>query len=99
MFRHVLLHTCCLFFSFLHAFFLLMIRRPPRSTRTDTPFPYTTLFRSEDARLHRVLAARSQPDTTALAPPRPDAALIHSRATSSGTPIYAAGRQIGRAHV
>src|SRR3546814_10310932 len=24
----------------------LMIRRPPRSTRTDTPFPYTTLFRS-----------------------------------------------------
>src|SRR3546814_13499024 len=27
-------------------FFLLMIRRPPRSTRTDTPFPYTTLFRS-----------------------------------------------------
>src|SRR3546814_6303420 len=29
---------CCLFF--------LMIRRPPRSTRTDTLFPYTTLFRS-----------------------------------------------------
>src|SRR3546814_3361468 len=27
-------------------FFLLMIRRPPRSTRTDTLFPYTTLFRS-----------------------------------------------------
>src|SRR3546814_13279955 len=26
--------------------FFLMIRRPPRSTRTDTPFPYTTLFRS-----------------------------------------------------
>src|SRR3546814_8965113 len=24
-----------------------MIRRPPRSTRTDTLFPYTTLFRSE----------------------------------------------------
>src|SRR3546814_5908224 len=31
---------CCLFF-------FLMIRRPPRSTRTDTLFPYTTLFRSE----------------------------------------------------
>src|SRR3546814_1383189 len=30
----------CLFF------FFLMIRRPPRSTRTDTLFPYTTLFRS-----------------------------------------------------
>src|SRR3546814_12624408 len=33
-----------LFFSFF--FFFLMIRRPPRSTRTDTLFPYTTLFRS-----------------------------------------------------
>src|SRR3546814_11700754 len=29
-------------------FFFLMIRRPPRSTRTDTLFPYTTLFRSAD---------------------------------------------------
>src|SRR3546814_16971308 len=28
----------------------LMIRRPPRATRTDTLFPYTTLFRSEAAR-------------------------------------------------
>src|SRR3546814_15769922 len=27
-------------------FFFLRIRRPPRSTRTDTLFPYTTLFRS-----------------------------------------------------
>src|SRR3546814_7287229 len=32
-----------------------MIRRPPRSTRTDTLFPYTTLFRSAgNARLHHV---------------------------------------------
>src|SRR3546814_13576761 len=30
-----------------HVFiFFLMIRRPPRATRTDTLFPYTTLFRS-----------------------------------------------------
>src|SRR3546814_7819588 len=29
-------------------FFFLMIRRPPRSTLTDTLFPYTTLFRSDD---------------------------------------------------
>src|SRR3546814_2415773 len=29
-------------------FFFLMIRRPPRLTRTDTLFPYTTLFRSPD---------------------------------------------------
>src|SRR3546814_7210665 len=28
-----------------------MIRRPPRSTRTDTLFPYTTLFRSPDRRI------------------------------------------------
>src|SRR3546814_13926104 len=35
----------CLSFS-LRFFFFLMIRRPPRSTRTDTLFPYTTLFRS-----------------------------------------------------
>src|SRR3546814_18584778 len=33
-------------------FFFLMIRRPPRSTRTDTLFPYTTLFRSDLARTH-----------------------------------------------
>src|SRR3546814_17221997 len=31
---------------FFFCFFFLMIRRPPRSTRTDTLFPYTTLFRS-----------------------------------------------------
>src|SRR3546814_7636801 len=33
------------------SFFFLMIRRPPRSTRTDTRFPYTTLFRSP-AKVH-----------------------------------------------
>src|SRR3546814_9172579 len=33
-----------------------MIRRPPRSTRTDTLFPYTTLFRS--ARPRQLLASR-----------------------------------------
>src|SRR3546814_10076843 len=31
-----------------------MIRRPPRSTRTDTLFPYTTLFRSAGGHLRRV---------------------------------------------
>src|SRR3546814_4925495 len=38
--------------------FFLMIRRPPRSTRTDTLFPYTTLFRS--------LAAQSYNSTGTL---------------------------------
>src|SRR3546814_10364077 len=32
-----------------------MVRRPPRSTRTDTLFPYTTLFRSGDERLFALL--------------------------------------------
>src|SRR3546814_18365249 len=32
------------------ALFLLLVRRPPRSTRTDTLFPYTTLFRSQGLR-------------------------------------------------
>src|SRR3546814_19109729 len=33
-------------YQFIVFFFFLMILRPPRSTRTDTLFPYTTLFRS-----------------------------------------------------
>src|SRR3546814_11296445 len=39
---YLIVHT--LFYSV--GVFFLMIRRPPRSTRTDTLFPYTTLFRS-----------------------------------------------------
>src|SRR3546814_2974205 len=38
---------CILFSTFGFLFFFLMLRRPPRSTRTDTLFPYTTRFRSE----------------------------------------------------
>src|SRR3546814_14059923 len=41
------MHLVYLFLPmFILLFFFLMIRRPPRSTRTDTLFPYTTLFRS-----------------------------------------------------
>src|SRR3546814_17607965 len=36
----------CILHLLFSCFFFLMIRRPPRSTRTDTLFPYTTLFRS-----------------------------------------------------
>src|SRR3546814_1243446 len=39
--------------------FFLMIRRPPRSTRTDTLFPYTTLFRSV-RRCGQILQHRAQ---------------------------------------
>src|SRR3546814_6912539 len=47
-----------------------MIRRPPRSTRTDTLFPYTTLFRSprrseDDRRPAVVEARRTAPDSDA----------------------------------
>src|SRR3546814_3968518 len=40
-------------YTLYYFFFFLMIRRPPRSTRTDTLFPYTTLFRSGCARPRR----------------------------------------------
>src|SRR3546814_17102043 len=42
-------------------FFFLMIRRPPRSTRTDTLFPYTTLFRSEHERVAVLVRERRLP--------------------------------------
>src|SRR3546814_19448276 len=45
-------------------FFFLMIRRPPRSTRTDTLFPYTTLFRS------RGTSGRGAAGKAARQPPR-----------------------------
>src|SRR3546814_4525921 len=41
------MRVCCYMSTYI-IFFFLMIRRPPRSTRTDTLFPYTTLFRSFD---------------------------------------------------
>src|SRR3546814_6553984 len=41
-----------------------MIRRPPRSTRTDTLFPYTTLFRSSD-RIDYLVEPGSRPRTIA----------------------------------
>src|SRR3546814_14925989 len=37
-----------------------MIRRPPRSTRTDTLFPYTTLFRSDLARMKPLVVDQAQ---------------------------------------
>src|SRR3546814_10044566 len=45
-----------------------MIRRPPRSTRTDTLFPYTTLFRSTDGftLVNASLSWRPLPDTKNL---------------------------------
>src|SRR3546814_14886727 len=55
-----LLSSLCLYFF---SFFFLMVRRPPRSTRTDTLFPSTTLFRSADA--HRRGGWRQRRDADA----------------------------------
>src|SRR3546814_12555251 len=48
MFRLVVVYDVLL----CRVFLFLMIRRTPRSTRTDTLFPYTTLFRSRNRRQH-----------------------------------------------
>src|SRR3546814_5929749 len=51
-------------------FFYLMIRQPPRSTRTDTLFPYTTLFRSCRWRWpDRTRSQRSAQPSPACRPP------------------------------
>src|SRR3546814_2135368 len=53
--------------------FFLMIRRPPRSTRTDTLFPYTTLSRSfppaPDQRLHWIAGGQAKGDGLAACRP------------------------------
>src|SRR3546814_20996103 len=54
----------CLFLSS-SVLFVLIIRRPPRSTRTDTLFPYTTLFRSH--RLGHVAEHRTAVQTLRVA--------------------------------
>src|SRR3546814_13090151 len=49
--------------------FFLMIRRPPRSTRTDTLFPYTTLFRSSQyLRTRRHRGRSDKPDASVRGP-------------------------------
>src|SRR3546814_10285674 len=54
------------YLHFCYFVFCLLIRRPPRSTRTDTLFPYTTLFRSGAPTL-----LSAQTPCTALTPPAP----------------------------
>src|SRR3546814_4550415 len=66
--------------------FFLMIRRPPRSTRTDTLFPYTTLFRSAPAACRRWCRTdrRRAPRLRASEhPPVPRAALPRSEEHTS----------------
>src|SRR3546814_12460250 len=84
-------------------FVFLMIRRPPRSTRTDTLFPYTTLFRSRlRAGMHSFALPFAVPAFTIsmLWHPRMDADPVHRwlrgclREVCSGKTV-----EIGRAHV
>src|SRR3546814_20589797 len=62
-------------------FFFLMIRRPPRSTRTDTLFPYTTLFRSR-------AAAKNHAYVTIMTDPADYPALIEALQSNDGQTAY-----------
>src|SRR3546814_11268907 len=58
----------------LYIFVFFMIRRPPRATRTDTLFPYTTLFRSRSWMTPRIIVsgtrmARVRPSTITILKP------------------------------
>src|SRR3546814_15085239 len=62
-------------------FFFFMIRRPPRSTRTDTLFPYTTLFRSKLVE--------------AMVTDRPGLLSMDRVAVEGGVPILFRGQKLG----
>src|SRR3546814_14696930 len=88
-----------------------MIRRPPRSTRTDTLFPYTTLFRSVDGIAgHVIIAARTEqpriieaiaPGAAPAAAPAPSAVEERVRRAEAGRahlfPPIVDAIEIGRA--
>src|SRR3546814_15032567 len=77
--------------------FFLMIRRPPGSTRTDTLFPYTTLFRSqigvarESAVERGILMERTAPHLTRAMPMLLPlmSSVSHSQATLAGVGFLA----------
>src|SRR3546814_13161200 len=69
-------------------FFFLMIRRPPRSTRTDTLFPYTTLFRSLLQALDATPAGRlGKADNLGNLCCRPRRILLKQRQAASLVPV------------
>src|SRR3546814_12123847 len=94
-------HLTMIYISRLYRLFFLMIRRPPRSTRTDTLFPYTTPFRfQQQCHPGRVAGVRL------LAVGRGLLGLYRYRAVrgerqgrGSPPPRDALSRKIGRAHV
>src|SRR3546814_18311101 len=82
-------------------FFFLMIRRPPRSTRTDTLFPSTTLFRSHTVRpsqvQHRTINLSHKGDLSPMAGPARVLAAARDRKPEIGGSSMTS--EIGRAHV
>src|SRR3546814_5116355 len=74
-----------------------MIREPPRSTRTDTLFPYTTLFRSELAVELVGKAREHEPRGLDMADRRRNVAVhrVH-RALAASTPEHLVDRQVDR---
>src|SRR3546814_17521882 len=78
-----------LLFFFIFLFFL-MIRRPPRSTRTDTLFPYTTLFRSSSISCMRKGSNGGTSDRARRSPFCSSCAFSPSRSCSCGSPNGAA---------
>src|SRR3546814_9292300 len=88
--------------SFIYLFFFLMIRRPPRSTRTDTLFPYTTLFRSRlGCRCRRRfgigggLLARAGRQQRQQQEGQEGEALVHGRISSCGGNEREGGLRLG----
>src|SRR3546814_18178651 len=71
-----------------------MIRRPPRSTRTDTLFPYTTLFRSLRS-AHRVAAHERVHSPQSQGPRRVLLFLLHAREWRAVAPDRRADRERG----
>src|SRR3546814_7911688 len=69
-----------------------MIRRPPRSTRTDTLFPYTTLFRSAQENRH----GQERPDEHLPAEPRPLARAGDLLAIGPGPLLRGLGNVVAR---
>src|SRR3546814_19927251 len=65
--------------------FFVMIRRPPRSTRTDTLFPYTTLFRST------TISAASGPGTRAKRGMR-EVKMTSNKETTASTVVVGSNR-------
>src|SRR3546814_16607149 len=71
-----------------------MIRRPPRSTRTDTLFPYTALFRS-DGKAHAISLCKAAPSDSGGQQAEPMAARAPSVSSPAITPHVEPERPIG----